>query len=210
MNLLKKIVNRIVITQEEREKQEQTEALNYLYDRLKIRSRRNMSMQDYFDKHYRQNCYYYSTFILMCMKPTDRLVRGEIHLGGEHDFISKTFNDGKIVPNYKHGWVEFEFNGKWWVYDDHYSYPIPIDRWYEMKTPYEIYKKFTQSELIDYVKANFPDKVIETKNGETTFISTDVVCIKKYNIPFYWIDLEIQNGEVVKFDQDKDKKECLC
>lgn len=210
MNLLNKTVNRLVTNQEEIEKKEQTEALNYLYDRLKIGRRRNMSMQEYFDRNYRKNCYYYSTFILMCMKPTDRLVRGKIHLGGDHDFVSRTFNDGKIVPNYEHGWVEFEYSGKWWVYDDHYSYPIPIDKWYEINTPYEIYKKFTQKELIDYVKENYPDKVKETKKGKTIFFSTEVISIKKYNIPFWWFDLEIKNGEVVKFEQDKDLKECMC
>lgn len=191
------------------EEQQQIDALNYLYDRLKVGKRRNVSMQEYFDRHYRANCYYYSTFILMCMKPTDRLVRGCIHIDGELDFIYKSFQKG-TCPNYEHGWVEFEFNGKWWVYDDHYSYPIPMDLYYEMNSPYEIYKKFTQSELIEYIKENYSDKVTETKKGKTIFISTEDVCIKKYNIPFWWFDLEIKNGEVVKFEQDKNMKECLC
>ena len=191
------------------EEQQQIDALKYLYDRLKIGKRRNMSMQEYFDRHYRANCYYYSTFVLMCMKPTDRLVRGSIHLDGELDFIYKSFHKG-ISPNYEHGWVEFEYKNNWWVYDDHHKYPIPMEEWYKLKTPYEVHKKFTQSELIEYIKENYSDKVTETKKGKTTFISTEDVCIKKYNIPFWWIDLEIQNGEIVKFEQDKNMKECLC
>ena len=85
-----------------------------------------------------------------------------------------------------------------------------MDLYYEMNTPYEIYKKFTQSELIEYIKENYPDKVTENKKGKTIFISTEDVCIKKYNIPFWWFDLEIKNGEVIKFEQDKNMKECLC
>ena len=203
MELIKNILKK-------NEEQQQIDAFNYLYDRLKIGRHRNMSMQEYFDRQYKHNCYYYSTYILMCMKPTDRLVRGNIHLGGENDFVSRIFNGGNKVPNFKHGWVEFEFNNKWWVYDDHYIYPILMEKWYNMKSPYEVYKKFTQSELIAYVKENFPDKVKEIKQGNKTFISTEIITIKEYNLPLWWIDLEIENGEIVKFEQDKNMKECLC
>ena len=209
MKLIDRVIERVVKSKEEIEKQEQAYALKYMYNRLKIGTRRNMPMQEYFDRHYRANCYYYSTFILMCMKPTDRLVRGRIYIEGELDFVYKSFQKG-VCPNYDHGWVEFEFNGKWWVYDDHHEYPIPMEIWYEKITPYEVYKKFTQSELIDYVKSNFPDKVAETIKGKTTYITIEDVCIKQYNIPFWWIDLQIKNGEVIKFDQDKNMKECLC
>jgi len=83
------------------EEQQQIDALKYMYNRLKIGKRRNLSMQEYFDRHYRANCYYYSTFILMCMKPTDRLVRGCIHIDGELDFIYKSIQKG-TCPNYEH------------------------------------------------------------------------------------------------------------
>ncbi len=192
-----------------KEEKEQEKALKYLYNRLKIGTHRNMSMQEYFDKRYRANCYYYSTYILLCLKPTDRLVRGSIHIDGELDFIYKSFCKG-LCPNYAHAWVEFEFNDKWWVYDDHYTYPIQMDLYYEMKKPYKIDKKFTQTELIKYIKEKYSDKIKETKQGETTYISTECINISKYCIPFEWVDLELKNGEIVKFEQDKDMKACLC
>ncbi len=191
------------------DEKKQIAAFKYLYKRLKIGKHRGKSMQDYFDKHYKANCYYYSTFILMCMKPTDRLVRGCIHIDSELDFIYKSFHKGEC-PNYEHGWIEFEFNNMWWVYDDHYKYPIPMDEWYKLKSPYKVYKKFTQTELLEYVKENYPDKIIETKNGNITYISTESVSIGRYNLPLSWFNIIMKDGKIVKFEHDKEMKECLC
>lgn len=195
-----------------RTKQEKkmVEALKYLYSRLKIGRYENMTMQEYFLKDYRANCYYYSTYILLCMKPTDMLCRGIIHLDGDHDFISRLLHKGEVVPNYEHGWVEFEFGGEWWVYDDHYNNPIPLEEWQKQRKPYEVYRKFTQTELIDYVTQKYSDKISISKQGHKTQISTEDIWDSKYDIPFPWVDLIIKNGEIKKVDVDIQRKEVKC
>ena len=201
MDLIDKVVNKLKLSKKQQEEQDELEkcnnALQYMYDRLSIGKRRNKSMQEYFDMHYRGNCYYYSTYILLCMKPTDRLVRGSIDTRGR----------GKAY--YKHGWVEFEYEGEWWVYDDHYETPIPMGEWYEMVSPYEVHKKFTQTELLNYVRTNYPNKLTEENKGDITYLSTGIIEIEEFAIPFWLIDLEIKDGEIIKFEQDKHLKEAL-
>lgn len=203
MGLLKKLLKT-------KSEQEQISALNYMYKRLKIAQYQNMSMQDYFDKHYRANCYYYSTYILLCMKPTDRLVRGCIHIG-ELDPIYNLFSkDKKVRPNYEHGWIEFEFKGKWWVYDDHYKYPIRINDYYKLVSPYEIYKKLTQNELLDYVKSKYPNDLTIKANSNITEISTKGLWIDEYKIPLYYTNILIKDGVIKKIEIDKNRKVYSC
>ena len=51
--------------------------------------------------------------------------------------------------------IEFEFNGNWFVYDDHYKYPVLLKDYYKAVSPYKIYKKFTQEELVVYLKKDY-------------------------------------------------------
>ncbi len=198
MNLVSKLTQNLA---EQNEEQEQMDALNYLFDRMKIARYRNITMHEYFDKHYLRNCYYYSTYLFLCLKPTDRLVRGEIHKG---------LKCKDSIPNYRHGWVEFEFNDKWWVYDDHYVYPILIEEYYKASAPYIVFEKFTQNELLEFVKKKFPDKIIETRYGNTVLLSTGAISDKEHKIPLPFVDLEICNGEISKVSVDAEMKVRLC
>lgn len=202
MNLLRKLL----LNKTERM---QVEALEYLHKCLKKASYQDGSMKSYFDKGYRSNCYYYSTFLLLCLKPTDKLVRGNIHIKRGYETVD-LYKDKKTYPNYKHGWVEFEFKGEWWVYDDHFKYPVKIKEYYKERYPYEINKKFTQKELIEYIKENYlKDLEIET-DGKTTKISTGDVWDQKYCLPFYYADLLIKDNKIIKIDIEKRKKIYSC
>ena len=189
-----------------KEEKDLKEALTYLYSKLKIGRYENMSLQEYFLRDYRANCYYYSTYILLCMKPTDRLCRGIIHLDGDHDFISRLLSDGNIVPNYEHGWIEFEFKGKWWVYDDHYNNPIPLEEWEKQRQPLEVYKKFTQTELLEYLTKKYADQIKIIKKGKNIKITSDNIWDFKYDIPFPYVDMILKNGEIKKLDIDLERK----
>lgn len=201
MKLLDKLIDKTAQIKEEIEQQEQINALNYLYYIMQGATYRNMTMQEYFDKHYLRNCYYYSTYLILCLKSTDRLVRGEIHNGLKRK---------DSIPNYKHGWVEFEFNGKWWVYDDHYVYPISIEEYYKENAPYVIFEKFTQNELLEFVKTKFQDKISETKEGNKTILSTREISDVEHKIPLPFVDLEICDGEISKVSVDAEMKVHLC
>ena len=56
------------------------------------------AFQEYLSYRYRDNCYYYSAYALMGLKPDDFLVRGYLDLDSR--------------KNYHHGWVEFKFEEK--------------------------------------------------------------------------------------------------
>ncbi|MBR1987613.1 MAG: hypothetical protein IKA36_01105 [Clostridia bacterium] len=200
MGFIKKII-------EKNEEKQQKLALKYMYDRLKIGTCGRETMQEYFDHHYRANCYYYSTYILLCMKPTDVLVRGIIHK--EYDAVTDVLVDyfnGKRTPNYEHGWIEFEFKGKWYVYDDHYKYPLPKSYYYKKVAPYEIYKRFTQKELINHLLTNHRDKIDLTEEGNKKAISTYGLWDKEYNIPFYDMDLTLVGDEICQANVEVRRK----
>ncbi len=191
MGIIKNLIER-------NEEKQQKLALEYMYDRLKIGTCGRETMQEYFDHHYRANCYYYSTYILLCMKPTDVLVRGNIN----------TFEKAN-APNYKHGWIEFEFKGKWYVYDDYYKYPLPKNYYYKKVAPYEIYKKFTQTELINYMLTKYSDKFDVKKEDNKKIISTYGLWDKEFNIPFYDMDLHFEDDELTKVDIEINRKKTL-
>ena len=138
MSLFKKLKDRVI-------NRKQKAALEYLQQKMAEVKYKNKPLKDYFNMKYVGNCYYYSTYMFLCLGANAKLVRGTITL--------KKREDNK--PYYKHGWVEFEHNGEWFVYDDHYYYPIPIKLWHEVVSPYEIDAKFTQTELIEYVYNNY-------------------------------------------------------
>lgn len=202
-----KLIEKLLRTKQERKLES---ALKYFYSRLKKGRYENMTMQEYFLKDYRANCYYYSTYFLLCLKPTDRLVRGKIHLDGDYDFVSRMLYHGKVVPNYEHGWIEFEFEGEWWVWDDHYNNPVPLEQWKKDRAPYEIYTKFTQTELIDYMLSKHKDEITISSSNNVTKISTQDVWDSTYNIPLPYVDLVIKNGEIKKVDVDIENKEVKC
>ena len=196
MNLIKKLL----LNKKERN---QEEVLKYLHECLGKATYQDKSMKSYFDKGYRANCYYYSTFLVLCLKPTDRLVRGNIHIKRGYETVDLC-KDKKTYPNYKHGWVEFEYNGEWFVYDDHYYYPIPIKLWHEVVSPYEIDAKFTQTELIEYVYHNYKEKFNIKEQEDKKIVSTEYIWDEKFCIPFMYLDLVMKDNRITKVDIDKD------
>ena len=92
------------------------------------------SFQEYLNHRYRDNCYYYSAYALMGLKPDDFLVRGYIEVEG--------------WTNYHHGWVEFKFEGNEYVFDSMIKGVEYKEEWYKFFLPKVEYKK-TQKEILD-------------------------------------------------------------
>ena len=92
------------------------------------------SFQEYLNHRYRDNCYYYSAYALMGLKPDDFLVRGYIDLDS--------------WKNYPHGWVEFTFEENEYVFDSMVKGIVSKQEWYENFNPRVEYKK-TQKEILD-------------------------------------------------------------
>ena len=106
-----------------------------------------LTLKEYLDFHYQGMCYYYSTYIIMALKNTDRILRGPI------DVYEKDNS------NYHHGWCEFDFDGKVFVYDNLLRTPVEKGLYYEHKQP-EIYYETTLEDVIEkYTKEENCDKI---------------------------------------------------
>ena len=92
------------------------------------------SFQEYLNHRYRDNCYYYSAYALMGLKPDDFLVRGYIDVGSWR--------------KYHHGWVEFTYKNNEYVFDSMVKTIVSKQDWYEHFDPSVNYKK-TQKEILD-------------------------------------------------------------
>ena len=92
------------------------------------------SFEEYLNHRYRDNCYYYSTYACMGLKPEDFVVRGYIDV-----------DDWKY---YHHGWVEFKFDGNEYVFDSMIESVMLKEKWYKRYNPRVDYRK-TQREILD-------------------------------------------------------------
>ena len=139
-----------------------------------------VSFEKYLKQHYSEECYYYSAYALMGLKPNDFLVRGYIN----------------ITSFYHHGWVEFEFQGKDYVFDSRLENIILKQKYYEEYNPRITYKK-TQKEILDeYLNEKY---AFEIKKGFWQFkylvtdIDTDTATIPP---PKNMLDYDEKNGYV--------------
>ena len=104
-----------------------------------------VSFEEYLKQHYSEECYYYSAYALMGLKPSDFLVRGYIN----------------ITSFYHHGWVEFEFQGKDYVFDSRLENIVLKQKYYEKYSPRITYKK-TQKEILDeYLNEKYAFEIIK-------------------------------------------------
>ena len=104
-----------------------------------------VSFEEYLKPRYNEECYYYSAYALMGLKPNDFLLRGYIN----------------ITDFYHHGWVEFEFQGKDYVFDSRLENIVLKQKYYEKYSPRITYKK-TQKEILDeYLNEKYAFEIIK-------------------------------------------------
>ena len=97
------------------------------------------TFEKYLAYRYRDNCYYYSGYAIMGLKNDDYLMRGDICIPG--DFI---WGNG----GYSHGWVEFKYIGKEYVFDSMCRGIVPKNEWYEEFKP-NVKFKYSKQEIIE-------------------------------------------------------------
>ena len=142
------------------------------------------TFEQYLSYRYRDNCYYYSGYAIIGLKDDDYLMRGDLCISG--DFIWE--NGG-----YSHGWVEFKYRGKEYVFDSMCMGIVPKDEWYEKFKP-NIKFKHSKQEIIE----SFKDK-LQT-------LSKDCYKVQGSNISAYYTDdvykygkLFMHDGKIKKF-----------
>lgn len=131
------------------------EANRYFFERVNkvfIERCNNLGIEKFegYLKHgYQDSCYNYSLYALMGLKPEDVLLRGFIDV------------NERGRSNYHHGWVEFDFEGDEYVFDNHFTRIVPKEEWYELRKPDITYRK-TQKEILDqYLNETYAFKVDE-------------------------------------------------
>ena len=99
------------------------------------------TFEEYLNHRYKNNCYWYSAAAIMGMLENDYLVRGSISLS--HDWM---WCDG----GYEHGWVEFTFQGKEYVFDSRCKGVVLKQEWYEEFKPQNIVR-YTKQQVLNTV-----------------------------------------------------------
>ena len=108
------------------------------------------TFQKYLSYRYRDNCYYYSAYALMGLNGNDFLMRGMIDLSGSG------------YRNYAHGWVEFTFEGKEFVFDPILKGIVLKEFYYEDFNPEISFKKSQYDILTQYLTTEHAIQI--TKN----------------------------------------------
>lgn len=102
------------------------------------------TFEKYLAYRYRDNCYY-SGYAILGLNNDDYLMRGDICIS--EDFI---FENG----GYSHGWVEFKYKGREYVFDSMCRGVVPKAEWYEEFKP-NVKFKYSKQEIVE----SFKDKL---------------------------------------------------
>ena len=185
-----------------------------------------LSLQEYLQEGWRDLCYVYSAYNIMGLKSTDRLMRGVIYtknyrgiddwslfekynknchydrdLIGYLDFPNRKINK---YPNYAHGWVEFDFDNKTYIYDNQYSYPVLKQEWEQEHSPYVLRKVYTQKELLEMIENKYKDKLqISTQDNQKIIVAHEIHDKFKddyIGAIFFNSKFVLENDEVVDFE----------
>ena len=125
-------------------------AHNYFHDKIreKVLVVLGGKMRDYFSIPAQEWCYYLSAWAVMGLDSDDLRVVGT---------IDETPTYGRKHPNdYKHAWVEFQFEGEWYVYDSSKRHVYLRDDYYDRYHPRKITSRLTQNEILQlYLKPEY-------------------------------------------------------
>ncbi len=107
------------------------------------------TFEAFLNHRYEQICYYYSAYAIMGLEDTDKLVRGRIDVGNELGFLYQKMFPNMERPNsdYDHGWVEFYYEGHWYVFDNLLKIIVLKEDYEEFRKPV-INSKMMKQELI--------------------------------------------------------------
>ena len=132
------------------------------------------TFKEYLAYRYRDNCYYYSGYAIIGLNNDDYLMRGDLRISG--DFI---FGNG----GYYHGWVEFKYRGKEYVFDSMCIGVVPKAKWYEEFKP-NVKFKHSKMEIIK----GFKDKL--------QIITRNCYEIQGSDISSYYTDTVYEHGKL--------------
>lgn len=146
-----------------------------------------IKFQEYLDKRFKDSCYHYSSYAIMGLLETDNIVRGKIDVD-ENDNCS-----------YEHGWVEFSFGGKEYVFDSLNYSIVEKQLYYEHMKPIITYRASLE-EILD----------IFTLSENSVQISENTFKVKSFDLIYnqFVVDsshlfLPLSESEIVIDDKGK-------
>ena len=157
------------------------------------------SFKQYLDHRYRDNCYYYSAYALMGLKEDDKIMRGRIDVG-QPNIFDMFAPDVNPNSNYYHGWCEFIFDGKEYVFDSMIRGIVTKEEYYEDRKPVINYEATLSEVLSYYLSSECADRVgnkkyILKKEGPYHYPYDDPT----YLIwPLYKAQVIIDSGQKIK------------
>ncbi len=133
------------------------------------------TFEKYLSYRYRDNCYYYSTYAILGMNDDDYLMRGTLRVKG--NFI---YGNG----GYSHGWVEFKFMDREYVFDSMCRGVQPKEAWYEEFNP-NVKFKYSKKEIVESIR-----------NGETQVIKRGWLEILSLGMSDYYTIAILGHGKI--------------
>lgn len=174
---------------------EQLELANRYFDRRmrtifidRVCAKGIETFEKYLSYRYQDNCYYYSGYAIIGLNNDDYLIRGDLCISD--DFIWK---DG----GYSHGWVEFKYMGKEYVFDSMCRSIVPKAEWYEEFNP-NVKFKYSKKEIIE----SFKDKLQN--------IAKNCYEVKGTNISSYYTDTVYEHGKLFMHGKKSKEIYCIC
>lgn len=136
----------------------------YFLDRMKKvyidRCLKIETFEQYLSHRYGDNCYYYSSYALMGLDFSDKIMRGRIDIG-KPDILELFSYDKNPNSNYYHGWCEFTFNNHEYVFDSMIKGIITKKEYYQERKPVISYQSTLEDVLSYYLSSECADKVGE-------------------------------------------------
>lgn len=141
------------------------------------------TFEQYLSYRYRDNCYCYSGYAIIGLNDDDYLMRGDLCISG--DFI---FGNG----GYSHGWVEFKYNGKEYVFDSLCYGVVPKSEWYEEFKP-KVKFRYSKKEIIK----SFQCKLLKS--------TSNCYQVQGSNISAYYTGNVYEGGKLFTQDEKVEK-----
>lgn len=147
-----------------------------------------IKFQDYLDKRYKDSCYHYSSYALMGLLSSDYIVRGKIDVD-ENDNCW-----------YEHGWDEFIFEGKEYVFDSLNYSIVEKELYYEHMKPIITYKASLEEVLDIFISSENSVQVSENTFKVKSF---DLIYNQYTKVDSSHLFLPLSEAEIIIDDKEK-------
>ena len=146
-----------------------------------------VKFQDYLDKRYKDSCYHYSSYAIMGLLGNDYIVRGKID-------IDETGN-----CSYEHGWVEFSFDGKEYVFDSLNYSIVEKELYYEHMKPIITYKSSLEETLDTFTSSKYSIQISENTFKVKSF---DLIYNQYTKVDSSHLFLPLSDSEIIIDDNE--------